>query len=136
MGKGTKQEKLIIDGYGLREKIFEQRKKNQTCPYSAHLLYLNDCRQDITIDHPTTEDQKYWNCDFVEAELNGFPLVFVVTRCDVKRGSEFLTYYGVNYDLALKQLDECERMRNCVISLVDNSILKGVDLSNDTWTIE
>merc|ERR1712187_380067 len=78
--------KMIIDGYGLREMVTAEKKRNSPTQYSAHLLYINDCRADISNEHPTEEDAQYWRVDFVNAEVNGFAMVFVVARCDVKKG--------------------------------------------------
>ena len=38
---------IILDGYSMRDK----------CP----LVYINDCRKDMPIPHPTSEDKKYEN---------------------------------------------------------------------------
>merc|ERR1712176_817455 len=131
------EQKMIIDGYGLREMIVAQNRQNPNMSkYSAHLIYINDCRKDINIEHPTVDDTKYWNVDFVEAEVNGFAMVFVVTRCDIQKNTELLSWYGEHYNTALAQHDEYQRMKNFVTTLVDNSILQGVDLSNDVWTID
>eukprot|EP01084_Bolivina_argentea_P158161 275549_1 len=133
-----KEEEMVIDGYGLRETIMEHQRigKGGQCPYSAHLLYINDCRVDIAAEYPSKEDRKHWTVDFVEAVINGYPAVFLITRCDVKKGDELMSYYCETYDVALKQQTEYERMQNCMITLVDNSILHGVDLSGDVWTLE
>ena len=75
-------------------------------------------RKDINIIHPTTEDQQYWNVDFVSADINGFAMVFVIARRDIARNEELLAYYGEDYKLALHQQTEYERMRTNIQNLV------------------
>ena len=132
----VKEERVIIDGYGLREMVTAQIKRNVVPQHSAHMLYLNDCRADISNEYPTEEDSQYWKVDFVNTEVNGYAMVFVVARCDIKKGEELLSWYGESYSGALQQQDEYERMRNSVITLIDSTILPGCDMDNDVWTID
>lgn len=128
--------KLIIDGCGLKHIISENRRRHGSSPYSVHLLYVNDCREDISNELPTNKDDRYWNVDFVSADVDGYPMVFVVTKRDIACNEEFLAFYGSEYKIALSQQTQWQRMQNRAIDLLDQSVLRGVDMSREIWTIE
>ena len=133
--------RMVIDGHGLNQMIDRDKKsKKQSSQYSAHLLYINDCRQDINLEDPSDEDSKYWNVDFVSAEIDGYSMVFIVTRRDISKDEELLGWYGADYCKALKEHDRFQRMQNNIITLVDNSVLLGADLNDgndrEVWRID
>eukprot|EP01083_Nonionella_stella_P075094 203928_1 len=61
------------------------------------LIYINDCRKTLTEDALTDEDATVQNVKFIEATVQGWPSVFVVTKRDIQNGEELLLDYGKDY---------------------------------------
>ena len=63
------------------------------------MVIMNDVRRNLTQKGGTLsdEDEEHWNCQFSHALVNGWPLLYVVTRKDILKGQELATYYGPRY---------------------------------------
>ena len=85
--KSNKDFKLVIDPIRMER---DEGTKNV-------MLHINDCRKNINHSKPTPDDEKEQNVEFVEAYVNDWPMLFVVTCQKVKQNSELTGYYGSNY---------------------------------------
>lgn len=55
--------------------------------------YLNDCR--VRINRDITElDEKRLNVEFVQANVRGFPFIFLICCEPIKKGENLWTFYG------------------------------------------
>ena len=112
---------MVIDGIGF-DKNFS-------------LLYVNDCRRDISLYEPSIDDNNWWNIEFVNVNVNGWPSIFLVCKKDVSSYCEFLGYYGESYVAAIKNHDRWNDMQATISHTINQSVLTNVNL-NDHFTLE
>jgi len=94
------------------------------------LRYVNDCRADITKTFPTAEDGKYYNVEFAGLNINGWPQTFLMTKREIKKGEELLTYYGDEFANAIQMKVEADQQKKRKKERIDSEILGGVSFSN------
>merc|ERR1712129_110783 len=82
---------------------------------------------DIDEKIPSAEDEKCWNTCFRTVHVNGYPMVVMVTRRDVKKGGELMAYYSGTYGQIVKNMDRAQIAQIQLTGLLDNSILKILD---------
>ena len=87
------------------------------------LLYLNDCRKDI-FSNVSTEDARYQNCAFLNARVDGWPTVFIVTTKRIPAGIELLIDYGKDYGIFVSQNKKCREMIEKAKTVTDDNITK------------
>ncbi|ETO15798.1 hypothetical protein RFI_21565 [Reticulomyxa filosa] len=88
---GNQHLHFVIDGMGLNP-----------CNDVTNLWCLfNDCRKNINVQTPTTDDLRFQNCEFVQVTVDGWTSVFVVTNKYVKKGEDLMLYYGQTYGESL-----------------------------------
>ena len=75
-----------------------------------NLLYINDCRDDISQAKMHKKDNERMNCGFVVVKVHGWPAVFVVTTKNVEQGVELLLDYGELYWNNIKENDRWEKL--------------------------
>lgn len=92
------------------------------------LRYVNDCRADINTPTPTTDDNQYYNVEFAGLSVNGWPQTFLMTKRDIKRGEELLTYYGDEFASALTMKADADKQKQLKKERIDQQILGGVSL--------
>ena len=89
---------IVLDGYSMRDK----------CP----LVYINDCRKDMRIPHPTSEDNKYENIDYVTAYVRGWPQIFAITNRVIPAGTELLVNHRDYIDVLVADQQRNDLVRN------------------------
>ena len=110
--------KIVIDALGFKE---EEHKSNT-------LIYINDCRSDISSEQKSNDDTKFENVMFAKVALNGWPSIFVITKREIKKGEELLGFYGNDYYHALREKQLQERIRHHNVNVINN-VQSGVNLS-------
>eukprot|EP01084_Bolivina_argentea_P093108 167481_1 len=113
----TPTKKIVIDAHG-----FHMNAPNGTKPL---LLYINDCRADISAKHKTQDDEKHENVMFCKVSLNGWPSIFVITKRVAKKGEQLLGFYGNDYWDAVQEKELQETIRNRNRNLIDRNIIQG-----------
>lgn len=92
------------------------------------LRYVNDCRADIDDKEPSSDDNRYYNVEFVGMKVNGWPQTYLIAKRDIKEGEELMTYYGTAFsDAITHKLEEEHRKKQRKIR-IDADILQGVKL--------
>merc|ERR1712228_955470 len=117
--KDAKRQKieLVIDGFGLEEIENE----------SNHICKINDCRLDIiNCKNPTNDDENYHNVDFVQCEVNGWPMIFIVAIKNIKKNQELFGFYGENFGEAVEDQKSVEAFRRSLEILLDTKLLKPI----------
>ncbi len=90
---------------------------------STLLLYINDCRQNMVNNEvPSSDDEPWWNVEFVRVKLNGWPAIFVVTRREVSAGVELLGWYGHDYHVACRDKNRWQQMRGIIQHYIDEAL--------------
>jgi len=92
------------------------------------LRFVNDCRADIDDMEPTTEDNKYYNVEFVGMKVNGWPQTYLMAKRDIKKGEELMTYYGADFSNAITMKLEEEERKRIRKQRIDQDILQGVKI--------
>jgi len=97
------------------------------------LIYINDCRRDISQTGKSGEDEQAENVHFAKVSLNGWPSIFVVTKRDIMAGEQILGFYGNDYFQALKQFQTAQELQRRTQSVIDNGIRNtlGEDMARD-----
>merc|ERR1712176_81934 len=106
------QKNIIIDGWAHKDKNL--------------LIFMNDCRKNIENELPTSEDKVYWNCSFRTAQINGYPMIYAVTRRDIGVGEELNVYYGTMYGPLVATMDRETLVKARVAGYLDNTIMNLV----------
>lgn len=98
---------LIIDGFDYLENV---------------LMYINDCRKDISKQKPTSSDTKYWNVSFRTIYVNGWPQVFVMAKRDIQQGEKLAAYYGRSYGRCVDNVEQKYIQQTKIISFINKSL--------------
>eukprot|EP01084_Bolivina_argentea_P195351 335148_1 len=75
-----------------------------------YCIYINDYRQNIfqSTFVGTGDDEKYYNTDFCEVLVNGYPAIFLVTKRKIEINEELCCFYGADYGDILKDVAKNE----------------------------
>eukprot|EP01084_Bolivina_argentea_P295920 509581_1 len=89
------------------------------------LRWVNDCRCDIFENiQPTKEDNKYYNVEYVGMKVNGWPQTYLVTKRDIKKGEELMTYYGEKFADAIQEQMTQKNEKKKTKDRIDRDIMK------------
>eukprot|EP01084_Bolivina_argentea_P295919 509580_1 len=86
--------------------------------------FINDCRQNIDNMEPTDNDNLYYNIEFVGVKINGWTQTYLVTKRDIKKGEELMTYYGEIFGLAVKKQMQNEEAKQTKKIRIDKEVLQ------------
>ncbi len=114
----------VIDGFGLESAT------NEICLVSK----VNDCRLDINDDKPSEDDAKHQNVVFVQAKINEWPAIFIISTRNIQAGEELLGYYGEEFGAACKDKDEFDQFKDYMRTLVNEKILGDLP-KIDVWDL-
>eukprot|EP01083_Nonionella_stella_P150635 480210_1 len=67
------------------------------------LTFVNDCRRDIDRKEPNRDDCRYYNVEYVQVLVNGWPQTYLITKRDIKSGEELMSFYGSTFGDAIKE---------------------------------
>merc|ERR1712013_397363 len=123
-GRGTAQNQIVVDALGF------DRDEMGNKPL---LIYINDCRADLSAKGKTAEDELVENVRFAKVSLNGWPSIFVVTTRDIAPNEQILGYYGNDYFDALKQFKQAQEVQQRTQNVIDNGFRNtlGEDVSTN-----
>ena len=64
---------------------------------------MNDCRENINKAKLTKQDKLRLNVSVMLININNWPVLFVITNKDIKKGDELFLYYGPDYHFNLQE---------------------------------
>jgi len=121
--KEEKLQKIVIDAHGFEVDA------NGDKPL---LIFINDCRKDISMENKTSDDQQIENVLFAKVSLNGWPSIFVITKREIKKNEQLMGFYGNDYFHAVKEKQLQENIRQRNRNIIDHNILRGNQLNNNS----
>ena len=96
---------ILADRKHKRSKVNSKKLNDRSsCECDRPLVtYVNDCRSNIFDTVISESDLQRYNIDYIAAEVNGWPMIFLVTIKDVEKGEAFWGHYEDQYCTTMKQ---------------------------------
>ena len=94
-------------------------------------IFINDCRKDIRNEKRSMNDKKSQNIFFAKVLVNGWPSIFVITNRLIKKDSELLGFYGVEYYKAVREKELQNHIRTNNANIIDQKIIQSQIQIND-----
>ena len=69
------------------------------------------------------------NCEFITANINYWPSVFLIAIKDIKKGDQLWSYYGNEYQTAIENAKDCQKQKQERMNHIENVIVKDGTLS-------
>lgn len=101
INKKSKRDREIEEKMKKYEQIIVEPDPNDRCLPS----YINDCRRNIHNINKTEQDMERQNVDFVDAAVNGWPMVFVLSIKDIQAGEQLFGDYGIGYHTCISDYE-------------------------------
>ena len=78
---------------------------HEICQHRSPLTYINDCRCVLqgSDDQSNQSDLGLHNVELVGCEVNGWPMIFLVTIKPIPKGAGVWSHYGEDYTYAMKR---------------------------------
>ena len=92
----------------LKEFVIEPHPNNR-----ALTAKINDCRENIE-NLPNSSDLQRQNIEFVRADVNQWPMIFIISKKDILKDEQLFGYYGENYYQSMDAFQHRQNISNIV----------------------
>ena len=125
--QGKELELLLFDGVNLMKLIVDPVSLGfgAGLPDNHFTSRVNDCRQNIHVNRMFPKDENRLNCQFVTANVNNWPSIFLIAIENISKGDQLWSYYGNQYKTVLKNANEYEKEKEERSEHIQTVIIKN-----------